>query len=138
MFSIVRQVLQYFRKKLLSMLFLKLFPLKIDIIICQIKSIHNVDLVCSVKDRRRNVKSKSFRRKTQVDLKHLSDIHTRRHTKRIQNNIQRAPVRKKRHILYRKHTGNDTLVTVTSGHLISYRYLSLLRDVNSDRLIYPG
>ena len=71
------------------MFFLKLFPLKIDIIICQIKSIHNVDLGCSVKDRRRNVKSQSFRRKNQVDLKHLSDIHTGRHAQRVEYNIYR-------------------------------------------------
>ena len=71
-----------------------------------------------------------------MDLKHLSDVHTGRHTKRVQNDIQRTSVRQIRHIFYRKHTGNDTLVTMTSGHLVTDRDLSLLCNVNADCLIY--
>src|SRR5699024_7954240 len=59
-----------------------------------------------------------------------------RHAQRVQHDIQRTSVRKERHILNRKHAGNDTLVTVTSGHLISDGDLSLLCNVNSYRLVH--
>ena len=70
-----------------------------------------------------------------MDLKHLSDIHTGRHTQRIQHNIQRTPIRQKRHILHRQHTGNHTLVAVSSCHLISHRDLTLLGNIDPNRLI---
>ena len=54
-----------------------------------------------------------------MNLKDLTDIHSGRHTQWIQNDIKRTAIRKIWHILYRKYTGNDTLVTMTSGHLIT-------------------
>src|SRR5699024_8925456 len=133
---VVIKILHYFRKKLLFMLFFKLFPGKIYIIVRQVKRIHNVIFICSVEYRSCHVKSKCFCRKTQVNLKYLSDVHTGRHTKRVQHDIKRTSVWKERHILYREHTGNDTLVSVTSGHFISYRDLSLLGNVNAHCLVY--
>ena len=41
-------------------------------------------------------------------------------------------VRQERHILLRKNTGNDTLVSVTARHLIADGNLALLCDVNAD------
>ena len=71
-----------------------------------------------------------------MDLQYLSDIHTGRYTQRIQHDIQRPSVWQERHILYRKHTGNDTLISVTSRHFISDRDLSLLCNVNAHCLVY--
>ena len=71
-----------------------------------------------------------------MDLQHLSDVHTGRHTQRVQHDVQRTSVRQERHILYRKYTGNDTLVSVTTSHLIADRDFSLLCDVDADCLVY--
>ena len=62
----------------------------------------------------------------------LSDVHSGRYTQRIQHDIKRTSVWKEWHILNRKYTGNDTLVTMTSGHLITDRDLSLLSDVDTN------
>ena len=71
-----------------------------------------------------------------MDLQDLSDVHTGRYTQRIQHDIQRTAVRKEWHILNRKYSGNDTLITMTTSHLITNGDLSLLCDVNTYRLIY--
>ena len=71
-----------------------------------------------------------------MDLKHLSDVHTGRHAQRIQYNIKRTAIWQERHILYRKHAGNNTLITMTSSHLITYRNLTFLSDIDTYRLIY--
>ena len=72
----------------------------------------------------------------QVNLQHLSNVHTGRYTQRVQHDIQWTSVRKEWHILNRKYTGNDTLVTMTTSHLITDRDLSLLCNINADCLIY--
>ena len=71
-----------------------------------------------------------------MNLQDLSDIHTGRYTQRIQHDIQRTTVRQEWHIFYRQNTGNNTLVTVTTGHLITDRDLSLLCNVDTNSLIY--
>ena len=71
-----------------------------------------------------------------MNLQNLSDIHTGRYAQRVQYDIQRTSVRKERHILYRKYTGNDTLVTMTASHLIADGNLSLLCNVDANGLIY--
>ena len=71
-----------------------------------------------------------------MDLKHLSDIHTGRYAQRIQHDIQRTAIWKEWHILYRKHTGNDTLVTMTSGHLVTNGNFSLLGNVDTHCLVH--
>ena len=73
-----------------------------------------------------------------MDLQHLPDVHTGRHTQRVQYDVQRTSVWKEWHILNRKHTGHNTLVTVTAGHLITYRDLSLLGNIDADCLIHTG
>ena len=65
----------------------------------------NIFLVCAVENRGGYVKSKRCCCKAQVDLQHLSDVHTGRHTQRVQHDVQRTSVRQERHILYRKYTG---------------------------------
>ena len=70
-----------------------------------------------------------------MNLQDLSDIHSGRHTQRIQHDIKRTSVRKEWHIFNRKYTGNNTLVTMTSGHLITNGNLSLLSNVNTYGLV---
>ena len=85
-----------------------------------------------------HIEAQGFRSQGQMDLQDLSDIHTGRHAQRIQDDIQRPSVGKIRHILDGQNAGNDTLVAVTACHLIADRDLSLLRDVNANRLVHTG
>ena len=101
----------------------------------KIQGIHNVDLVRPVEYRCGNIESQRLSGKAQMNFKYLSDVHTGRHTQRIQHDIQRPSVRQVRHILCRQHTGNNTLVTMTSGHLIPNGNLSLLGDIDTYCLI---
>ena len=71
-----------------------------------------------------------------MNLKHLSDVHTRRHTQWVQHDIQRTSIRKEWHIFYWKYTGNYTLVTMTASHLITNRDLTFLGDIDTDSLVY--
>ena len=73
-----------------------------------------------------------------MDLKYLSNVHTGRHTQRVQNNIKGTSVGKIGHILHRKHTGNNTLITMTTGHFITNGNLSLLRNIDTDCLVNAG
>ena len=71
-----------------------------------------------------------------MNLQHLSDVHTGRYAQWVQYDIQRTAIWKEWHIFYRKHAGNNTLVTMTSSHLITNRDLSLLGNVDADTLVY--
>ena len=70
-----------------------------------------------------------------MNLQNLSDIHTGRDTQGVQNDIKRASVRQERHVLHREDPGDDTLVSMTACHLITDRNLSLLRDIDTNRLV---
>ena len=138
-FSVIQmlfQILIYFRKQNIFIFLGECIPFHVYIIVCQFQGILNIFLVCAVENRSGYVKSKCCCCKAQVDLQHLSDVHTGRHTQRIQHDVQRTSVRQERHILYRKYTGNDTLVSVTTSHLIADRDFSLLCDVDADCLVY--
>ena len=135
MIPVIIQILHHFRQKFFFILCLKFIPLQIHIIICKIKRIHDIILVRAVEYRRSDIESQRFGRQGQMDLQYLTDIHTRRHAQRIQYDIQRPSVRQERHILHRQYTGNNTLITVASRHLISNGDLSLLRDIDAHRLI---
>ena len=131
------QELHNFRAKGILIFFTEFFKIFcIYIVISQFQSILDIHLVGTVKYRSSDIESQSLCRKTQVDLQHLSDIHTGRHAQRIQHNVQRTAVRQEGHIFYRKHTGNNTLVSMTAGHLITYRDLSLLGNVDTHCFIY--
>ena len=77
-------------------------------------------------------------RVAQVDLQHLADVHTGRHAQRVQHDIQRSAVGQVGHILLRQNAGNDTLVTVTAGHLIAHGDLTLLGNIDTNHLIDTG
>ena len=71
-----------------------------------------------------------------MNLQDLSDIHTGRYAQWVQYDVERTTIRKERHILNRKYTGNDTLVTMTTSHLITNGDFSLLCNVYTNRLVY--
>ena len=117
---------------------LEFLPLQIHIVIGKLQSVHDIIFVCTVKHRRGHIETQSLRRKGKVNLQHLPDVHTGRHAQRIQHDIQRTSVGQIRHILHGQHPGDHTLVSMTACHLVAYRNLSLLCNINSDCLIYAG
>ena len=118
------------------MFLLKFTPLKIDIIISQIESVHNIIFICTVKHGSSHIETKSFCSKGQMDFQYLSNVHTGRHTERIEYDIQRPAIGQIGHIFHRQHSGNNTFISMTSRHLIAYRNLSLLGNINTHSLIY--
>src|SRR5579875_1796443 len=68
-------------------------------------------------------------------LHNLANIHTVRHTKRIQNDIHRRTIRQERHILNGQHPRDDALIAMTPGHLIARANLTLLRNAHAYQLI---
>ena len=138
-FSIVlicQEIIHHFRIKNIFVFLLKILEWCIYIIVCQFQGIHDVNLVCTIKYRCCNIETKDFRCQTQMNLKHLSDIHSGRHTQRIQHDVKRTSVWQKWHIFNRQYTGNDTLVTMTTSHLIADLNFSLLCNINAHGLIY--
>ena len=76
------------------------------------------------------------RRVTQVRFEHLADVHTARHTERVEHDVDRRAVGEVRHVLDRKDLGDDTLVAVAAGELVALADLALLTDVDADQLVH--
>ena len=113
-------------------------PACIDIIVCHLQHVLNIFGGRTVKDRSGDLDAQCFAGKAQMYFQYLSDIHTGRYTQRIQADVQRTAVGQEGHILYGKYAGNNTLVSVTSGHLITDGDLSLMGDVNTDGFVDAG
>jgi len=75
---------------------------------------------------------------TKNSLEDLSQIHTRRHTHRVQHQVDRATVSQERHILLTHNLRDNTLVTVTTGKLITNLDLTLLCDIDFGHLQDTG
>src|SRR5260370_963219 len=58
------------------------------------------------------------RRVAQVRFEHLADVHTARHTERVEHDVDRRAVVEVGHVLDRKDLGDHTLVAVTAGELV--------------------
>ena len=130
------QIIHNFLLCIIFILLIECLPIGVCIIICHLQSIHDIMLVCTIEDWCRYVKSKYLCSKAKVNLKHLSDIHTGRYAQWVQHDIKWTTIWQEWHIFYRKYTGNNTLVTMTSSHLITNGDFSLLCNVNADCLVY--
>ncbi len=64
----------------------------------------------------------------------LADVHSRRHTQRVQHHIDRRTVFEERHVFGWQDARNHTLVTVTAGHLVARLQLALNRHEDLDHL----
>ena len=103
-----------------------------------LQAVQNIFLACAVERRRHHLDAKLFGRASQMHFQHLTDIHTRRNAQRIQNDVQRRAVRKERHILRRKNSGNDAFVSVPASHFIADRDFSFLGDIHTDHFVDAG
>ena len=88
----------------------------------------------TVEDRGAELDTELLSGPTEDSLEDLTDIHTGRHTHRVEDDIYRRTIREERHVLYADDLGNDTLVTVTTGHLITYADLTTLCDIDLGHL----
>ena len=102
---------------------------------CHTQALNDVSLISSVKYGSHDLPAKLSCGNTKVYLKNLTYVHSGRNSQGVKNYIKRRSVCKERHILGRKNAGNDTLVSVTSCHLISYGDLTLLCNINSYYLV---
>ena len=68
----------------------------------------------------------------QVHFQNLTDVHTARYAKRIENEIDRRAIFEIRHIFDGQDVTHDALVTVTTGHLIADLDLALNCDAHFD------
>ena len=87
MLQMLAQILHNLRTQQILIFLLERIPFHVDIIVGQLQRILDIVLIGSVKDRSGYVKAKGLGRQAQVDLQHLSDIHTGRHAQRIQYDI---------------------------------------------------
>ena len=71
-------------------------------------------------------------------FEHLADVHTARHTERIEDDVDGAAVGHERHVLDREDLGDDALVAVTAGEFVADGDLALLRDVDPHQLVDAG
>src|SRR5215813_11818994 len=67
-------------------------------------------------------------------LENLADVHARRHSERVENDLDRSPVGQIRHVLFGQNARDDALVPVASGHLVADRQFALHRDEDLDHL----
>ena len=74
----------------------------------------------------------------EVRLEDLTDVHTRRHAERVENDLDRRSVGEVRHVLFRQDARDDALVTVAAGHLVADRQLALHGDVDLHHLDDAG
>ncbi len=64
----------------------------------------------------------------EMALKYLPDVHSGRNAERVEYYVHRRAVRQVGHVLHGKYDRDDTLVSVTSGHLVAGLYLALHGD----------
>src|SRR5512139_1611308 len=74
----------------------------------------------------------------EVCLEHLADVHAAGHAQRVEHDVDRRAVLEERHVLDGQDLGDDALVAVTAGQLVTVGDLALLRDVDADQLVDAG
>src|SRR5690606_38023293 len=76
-------------------------------------------------------------RQAQVGFENLADVHPRRHTQRVKDDVDRHTVLVMGHVLDRHDDRDDTLVTVTTSHLVTRLDATLDGQVDLDDLQHP-
>jgi hypothetical protein len=89
----------------------------------------------TVEDRRGGLETLFVQRPTEVRLEDLPDVHPARDAQRVEDDVDRGPVRQERHVLGRQDLGDHALVAVTAGHLVADADLALLGDGDPDQAV---
>ena len=95
----------------------------------------DIFLRCAVEYGRHDLPAQLLGGNTEMNLQHLTDVHSGRYAQRIQDDVERGTVRQERHILRRQNAGHNTLVAVTTCHLIADGDFSLLCDIDADNFV---
>ena len=77
-------------------------------------------LLDAVKNRCGDLDPEFLRRPAKVAFEHLPDIHSGRHTQRIEDEVHRRSIREIRHVLLGDDLGDNTLVAVAARHLVAH------------------
>src|SRR5690606_24448826 len=77
---------------------------------------------------------KSVRSKSEMELEYLPEVHSRRHSERSEDDVDRGSVSHVRHVFLRKDLRDDSLVSVAPCELVADRYGSKLSDLDMDPL----
>jgi len=73
----------------------------------------------------------------EVGLQNLADVHPGRDAERVEHDVHGRAVLQERHVLDRQDFGDDALVAVASGQLVTVGDLPLLGHVDPDQLVDP-
>src|SRR5690606_35148765 len=71
----------------------------------------------------------------QVRLQDLADVHPAGHAQRVEHDVDRRAVLEERHVLDRQDLGDDALVAVAAGELVTVGDLALVGDVDAHQLV---
>ena len=88
----------------------------------------------TVKNRSTELKAKFRTCPAEHCFINLTKVHTGRHSKRVEDNIHRCTITQERHILFSYNLGNNTFITMSSGHFVAHSDFSLLGNVNFCKL----
>ena len=99
-----------------------------------------VDLVDggTVEDRGGELDTQFLAGPTKNRLINLSQVHTGRHTQRVQHHVHRTTVREEREVFLFHDLGHTTLVTVTTCHLVTDAQFALVGDIDLGHLDNTG
>ena len=103
-----------------------------------VEVVSNLVLADTVEHRGRNLDAKLFASPAKVRFEHLPDVHARRHTQRVQDQVNRRSVLEERHVLLGDDLGHNTLVAVAPGHFVTHGQLALGGDEHAHRLDDAG
>ena len=90
--------------------------------------------ICTIEDRSSKLNTKFFTCPTKHSFENLTKVHTRRHTKRVQTNVNWSTISEERHIFLTNNFRNNTFVTVTTRHLVTYADFTFFSNVNFCKL----
>ena len=84
-----------------------------------LKTIGDVLFVRTVKNRGHDLPTQLCGSAAQMHFKHLSNVHTGRNAQRVEQDVERTPIRQIGHILLRQYARDNTFIAVAARHLIS-------------------
>ena len=103
---------------------------------CLVSPLVKVIKLSTIEDRSSELNTELLTCCTKYSLEDLTEVHSRRHTQRVQYQVNWTTILEEWHILLTNNLRYDTLVTVTTSELITYTDLTLLSDINLSHLLY--
>ncbi len=73
-----------------------------------------------------------------MGFQYLTNVHTARHTQRVEDDVHWGAVLKERHVFHRDHTRNNTFVTMTACHFVASGQFTTLSHRHANHHIYTG